>query len=251
MKNAILFVEHLRWEYFYISMTSLQRVKNIKNWDIIVSIDGKKDTNTMFEELCKKFNCIYWEWPDEVINKNHSIRSLDKAFETYDRILLMDGVDYIFRTDTVEYLNLANYSNYTFVNLGGWMPHDGTLRIHWFNPWRNHLERSSWIKIKKWIDDKGYVGEINPLMSNERLTETYRRFEALMARYCQNKLGTSLLTPNKAYVLHIGVVGYSSRDYDVHNKMISGDKDTWFDNTLNLFINKASIHFWPKDFVYG
>lgn len=251
-KKTILILEHNRVDYLYITLYALMKVNHIEDWDINVSIDGHINLISEFESITDHFSVNLLTWTDEVFNKDHTIRSLDKLFETYDEVILVDGADLIFRTDALDFLYSIDYSNYTFVNFGGWLAHNGIQTPYFYECRGNFLNQDSWFIIRQWMYGKKYIGMINPQADAYQpliFTSEFKAFEPLMARYTRDKLGTTYFAP-KPYSLHFGVNGISGKDHEVHNRMISGPKNCWLENVLQEHYNKTSVHFWPKEFIY-
>jgi hypothetical protein len=249
--NAIIILEHNRPDYLNICLFSLTKLNKLNGWDIIVSIDGQSENYNRLKNIVNNYDYILWSWENNVSNKLHTIRSIEKAFTLYDKIIFAEG-DLIFRTDTLQILDTIDYQNYTFVNLNGWLPHNGMETPYFYECRGNLIKNTSWNNIKTWLDNKSYLGCINPLANNIEpliLTEDYHSFEGFMARYTRDKLGKSYFVPTPC-TLHFGVMGYSGIDLEVHNRIINGDPKTWMNNVLIEYSNRTSKHFWPKNFIY-
>lgn len=251
--RSILITACDRPRYLYVTLSSLYRMKGIKDWETALIVDQSKIPEKTKEvlDISRPFslNRIY------IANANRGnldslVCGLSFEFSRGAEEVIFIEDDFLLRSDLLEYLDSVDREEFLISFTGR-----AKRSVIHYRPRGNLITKESFPELCQWVMSRKYVGEERPGTGQILNMDAFSHdtvFSAFVVKH-----GKLVSFADQFYVGDFGIVGLNSpeiksteKTMEIQSRMFSGPQDSWMDNVIRLMAVQAHKKFWPANFVY-
>lgn len=253
--RSLLILACNRPKHLYVTLESVSKIKNVKDWDIVVSLDQPDDEQVSLEidktlgyfEIDRIYKARIRK---RILDMTTDSLSYEFSFGAEEVIYLED--DFIVRSDVLEYIDSVGREEF-MISLSG--THN-TVACH-YRPRGNLITRRKFAELCRWVKQREYIGLYDIYRSDRIFNMADTTHDAIFSGFI-DKYNKMVRFPAEYYIAHFGVTGIHLNTEEAQiaeAEIFSGDRTEWLESVLSAIKNERfsaiiQKRLWPKEYEY-